>query len=422
VKLRTRFFVLCILATACSGTPPTIVVRGATLIDGTGAPPVENSVLVAEGGRVQCTGAAGSCTVPEGADEVDGAGFWIIPGLIDTRIRLRYGDRAVESDHDQRLGFLLGVTTTRAVGAGQEAEANRHSAIGTEDPWLPVPRLIVSEPDPERGFSGLTNPSGIEARVEPLVSGAGHVDGGGPGAAELRRHLIWARAAPDTLGQIAASIARRGMWIEPLLAVEQRYARPYGIPIGLHRLFELPLVSKALEDEPVPEMSEEMRATMGEALHRMGDFLLAFHDAGGILATGSDQVIAPGLAIHAEVSALVEAGLSNAAALAAATRDAARVIGVQDSLGTLEAGKIADFVVLEGDPLADVANLQLIARVAKGGVLYDPSSLLDNLAKDLRNRTTPSWKRLLAGFATMLIVAILTLWGILRQRAGMRRR
>jgi len=350
---------------------------------------------------------------------VDGHGFWIIPGLIDTHVRLRYREHPVDSDHDQEFGFLLGVTTTRLTETAGDVEENRQAAVGRDDPWLALPRLVVGTHGASEGFSSLTDGVGISALVAPPPSPThGSADPGEP-SADLSHHLVWADADPDSLRQIATSIADRGLWIEPLLAVERRYVRPYGVPVGLHRLLELPLVSKALEDEPVPEMSEDVRTTMREELDHMDDFVRAFNEAGGSLVTGSDEVIAPGLAIHAEIAALVGAGLSNTDALAAATRNAALAIGVQDSLGTLEPGKLADFIVLEGDPLADVANIQLIARVAKGGVLYDPSTLLDNLAEDLRDRATPPWLRLLVGFGAMVIVAILTLWAIRRQRAGL---
>lgn len=384
-----RFLGIACLVAACSQASPTLVIRGATLVDGTGGAPIEDGILVVSGERVQCLGGRGDCPTPAGADQVDADGFWIIPGLIDTHAHRRDQAPRLRSEDNARLAFLLGVTTMRA--------------SGTPDPWDPVPRLVA-----EPGATALT--------IDEALTAAGLTPEAG---VEGLARSLWIEIDPDSLRSIARTVAERGVWIEPLLAAQRRYAEPYLVPIGLHRMLELPLVSQTLVENPVPEMSDQMRLRMREAIQRMEDFLLAFHEAGGGLVTGSEDGIAPGLAIHAEMSALVGAGLSPAAALAAATRDAAVAIGVQDSLGTLEPGKIADFVVLEGDPLADITNAQLVARVAKGGVMHDPATLFDDLADDMRSRTTPPWRRLLIGFGTMVLVVIATGWAIRRHRAGL---
>ena len=391
------------LASACGGESRSLVLRGGTIIDGTGATPIEDAVLVVEEGRISCVGEATTCAEPSGADQVDADGFWIIPGLIDTHAQRRDQGPHLRSEDNARLAFLLGVTTMRAAGTPAQLVDDLEDAERRRDPWSPVPRLVAE-------------PGATVVTIDQVLTAAGlTIDDGVEGLARSP----WVETDPDSLSSIARAVAERGALIEPLLAAQRRYAQPYGVPIGLHRMLELPLVSQTLAENPIPEMSDETRLSMGEAIQRMEDFLLAFHEAGGVLVTGSEDGIAPGLAIHAEMSALVGAGLSPAAALAAATRDAAVAIGVQDSLGTLEPGKIADFVVLEGDPLADIANAQLVARVAKGGVLHDPATLFDDLADDMRSRTTPPWRRLLIGFGTMVIVLIATALAIRRHRIGL---
>ena len=79
----------------------------------------------------------------------------------------------------------------------------------------------------------------------------------------------------------------------------------------------------------------------------------------------------PGASLHDELALLVAAGLSPREALLAATRNAARVLGV-DSIGVLAAGKAADFVVLTGDPLTDIHNTRTIDRVVFKGASYHP--------------------------------------------------
>jgi imidazolonepropionase-like amidohydrolase len=75
----------------------------------------------------------------------------------------------------------------------------------------------------------------------------------------------------------------------------------------------------------------------------------------------------PGLALHQELEMLVESGLTPAAALTAATRNNSRVLKMAGSLGGIEAGKLADLVLLDADPLADIRNTRKIRAVIKGG-------------------------------------------------------
>ena len=69
---------------------------------------------------------------------------------------------------------------------------------------------------------------------------------------------------------------------------------------------------------------------------------------------------------------MVAAGLTPGDALRAATINAARMIGREKDLGTIEPGKLADLVILDGDPLADIRNTTRIYRTLKGGVVYEP--------------------------------------------------
>jgi len=99
--------------------------------------------------------------------------------------------------------------------------------------------------------------------------------------------------------------------------------------------------------------------------------------AGGRVAIGSDAPAVPyGLGVHVELALLAEAGIANDHVLRMATIEGALALGLEGELGTLEEGKLADFVVLDGDPLADVAATLRVVAVAKGGVWYDRSTLL----------------------------------------------
>ena len=82
-----------------------------------------------------------------------------------------------------------------------------------------------------------------------------------------------------------------------------------------------------------------------------------------------------GVATPLEMELMVEAGLTPAQAIAAATINAARMIGREKDLGTIEAGKQADLLILDANPLDNVRALRQIHRVVKGGVVYDPAKL-----------------------------------------------
>jgi len=83
----------------------------------------------------------------------------------------------------------------------------------------------------------------------------------------------------------------------------------------------------------------------------------------------------PGFSIHDELALLVGAGLSPLAALQAATRNAAQFMGQLDRRGTIEVGKIADLVLLDADPLADIHNTRSVRAVVLNGKLYPHEEL-----------------------------------------------
>ncbi|HWP43172.1 MAG TPA: amidohydrolase family protein [Blastocatellia bacterium] len=104
-------------------------------------------------------------------------------------------------------------------------------------------------------------------------------------------------------------------------------------------------------------------------------------DAGILVVAGSDTGDSGagtllGIASQIELVLLVESGLRPKEVLQAATINAARMIGREKDLGSIEPGKLADLLILDADPLADIGNVRRVYRVVKGGVVYDPAELL----------------------------------------------
>jgi imidazolonepropionase-like amidohydrolase len=108
--------------------------------------------------------------------------------------------------------------------------------------------------------------------------------------------------------------------------------------------------------------------------------LKRLREGGIIIAAGTDAGnigTLHGPALHRELERMAETGLSTREILTAATQGGARAMGRASELGTIEAGKLADFLLVDADPLAEIANTRLIYRVVKGGVMLNPRAMLE---------------------------------------------
>ena len=141
-----------------------------------------------------------------------------------------------------------------------------------------------------------------------------------------------------------------------------------------------------------------------QALRRYFDLGLELtreaHRAGVPILVGTDTAIG-GFRYHDELAHLVDAGLSPADVLRSATIEAARYAGAQDRFGTVEVGKAADLVLLEANPLDDIANVRRIRAVLLAGRLYDRGGM-DELLRYTRKeaRSPANWAKLIWGFVT----------------------
>ena len=112
--------------------------------------------------------------------------------------------------------------------------------------------------------------------------------------------------------------------------------------------------------------------------------LKAFYDAGGadLITLGTDHPswgeFFSGFGSHRELHAMVLAGIPEAAALKIGTINGARALGVSDRLGTIEPGKLADLIVVAGNPLQDIPMTRRVRLVVKAGIVYDPAELLES--------------------------------------------
>lgn len=123
-------------------------------------------------------------------------------------------------------------------------------------------------------------------------------------------------------------------------------------------------------------------ADITPTLEKHKEFIRRASKAGCILSTGTDYVlltVLPGYSLWREMEIFSEAGLSNMEVLRASTYNGIYALGMTDQLGSVEAGKLADFVILDANPLEKISNTQKVHRVVKGGVVYEPEALLKRL-------------------------------------------
>jgi hypothetical protein len=112
---------------------------------------------------------------------------------------------------------------------------------------------------------------------------------------------------------------------------------------------------------------------MKEGFRRMGEFICQLVKAGGHVVTGTDApAVAPGISLHRDMELLVLAGLTPMQAIQAATKTGAAYLGKEKELGTVEAGKLADVVIVNGDPLTDITQTRRVDTVIKDGEVLTP--------------------------------------------------
>lgn len=416
-----------ILTMSCQVEDPSnvTVVKAGLLIDGTGNPPLRDVLIFIEGNRI--TQVVQQEEIPPGATVIDASQQVVMPGLIDTHVHP--GDRANAGPSPEyrasviqhlKQALAFGVTTIFSLGLdpdsnfalrdeswGDDFDGSRMLTAGTgftavgghptqlgtdlpnqiDDPalarqrvqelaaqgvdglkiWvapiagLPVIKAEVSRAIIEEGhkhnlrvFAHLNTAEDTQTLVEAQLDGVTHIAG-------------------DSYEEETIELMRRqGTIVAPMLVQKKK-----GLVFSEDReLFEDPFVRRVLGQE-MDELKEALAQTSPEALERMAqsyqqakENFVRLKNAGVRLAVGTDSntSFAPvGLITHKEVETLVEAGLSPMEALVAGTRGSAEWAGVSDRLGTIEAGKLADMLILEENPLVDIRNTRKIVKVILGG-------------------------------------------------------
>lgn len=221
----------------------------------------------------------------------------------------------------------------------------------------------------------------LEVRRVNLREGRG--EAGGDLRSRLHQmHRTYAIEHADSLTRagVLAALAENGTWLVPTLTIVMaRVNRVYARESWREQYQYLPDSAAArwtrnslvAADLPI-DTSSRIFAAWGQ------DMVSRLPAAGVGIMAGTDCPIAfltPGFSLHEELRLLVESGLTPIQALEAATVRPAEYFNLQDSLGTIESGKLADLVLLRANPLEDITNTQTIESVIRAGKLYDRSAL-----------------------------------------------
>lgn len=401
----------------------TRVLTGARLIDGTGAGPVDDAVVVIEGERIVAVGPRRAVSWTSGAEVIDVAGRTLIPGLIDAHdhmasqgyaLATRWGlDLPASTAHLRTARVLaqtlaMGYTTIRDAGG---LDAGFRQAI--EEGLVAGPRLVLGLQiiSPTGGIGDRFSPSGHTccASYDPLLPPS--VANGVDAVRDVVRTMVRAgadvikcattggassrpghgpRDAAFTAEEMAALVAEshalgRRVMCHALGGEGLRTAVLAGVDSIEHGCY--------LDEEPdllgmmaargvflVPTLTVYVYHRDSAAAHVRARARALFDHhvatvqaslaAGVPIAAGTDAGGHGHPPNALELQYLVEAGLSPMQSLQAATGWAARCLGLERDLGTLEPGRLADLVVVNGDPLEDVTILQSPERlelVLKGG-------------------------------------------------------
>lgn len=397
------------------GASPALAFVGARLIDGTGAAPIENAVLVVRNGRIEMAGAASTVRIPANAERVDLAGMTVIPGLINAHGHVG-STRGLQSGPEQytrgnvldQLGLYAryGVTTVVSLGDDQEEgvrirEEQQRQGADRARLYVAGPVLAPASPEEAVRMVGDVHRMGVnwvKIRVDdqlgqrpkmapeiyrPLIAEAhrlglpvaAHIvaleDGKAlvRAGAKLLAHSV--RDAPVD-AELIALMKQHDACLSPTLTRELSTfvygSRPAFFDDPFFRREADPAVVAQLEQPERQRSTRESAAAryFQQALPRARDNLKALVDAGVRLAFGTDS--GPpgrfqGYFEHLELEMMAEAGLTPMQILVSATGDAARCMGLDAELGTLRPGKRADFVVLRDNPLQDIRNARSIQSV-----------------------------------------------------------
>jgi hypothetical protein len=207
-----------------------------------------------------------------------------------------------------------------------------------------------------------------------------------------RLFVLWSAANPDKLDKILEVLAENGTALVPTLTPNDQGGDPEGLAARSAHWFEFyqPEIYQAFQSDAgrVPSAFDfsEVVDLWPESIQIQARLMTKFVRMGGLVGTGSDLYpappLVPGLSIHQEMQRFVDGGMTPLEALRTATIMSAEILGWEKRFGSIEIGKQADIVVIDGNPLMDIDNISNIDTVVKAGKVYRISDLEARLRGD----------------------------------------
>jgi imidazolonepropionase-like amidohydrolase len=406
---------------------PTLAISGATLIDGAGGPPVPDATVVVQSGRIVAAGPSLQVSVPKGAEVVNAGGKFLLPGLWDMHahfnqvewgpIYLAAGATTVR-DCANEFEFITSVRDAIAAGHGLGPRILAAGLVDGSGPSaLGVARVDTLEQSREwvhryhdAGFQqmkiyGSVKLEQLRAVAEEAhrlgMTVTGHVPEGltpfqaieaGQDQINHVPYLImmippiavpvkfedFSKAASNLdLSSPAAARAVQFLQshhvvVDPTLSTSELGTATAVNPVSS---FE-PGVSKIAPElaQPLTDLGPPRPQPMVKFMEQLFAKEVAvvgiLHRGGVPIVAGTDQAV-PGHSLHREIELYVQAGFTPMEAIQAATIVPARAMRLDKELGTIEAGKLADMILLNGDPLEDIHNIRRVTYVVANGKIYE---------------------------------------------------
>ncbi len=404
-----------------------IVLKGARLIDGTGRPAIENSVLVIEGDHVVAAGKPGAVSIPKDAAVQDMSGKTIMPALINLHGHLGLSSNgATQENVVKQLNKYLsyGIGTVASFGQDEDPiysvrDAQHAGTVGgarmytgghgfleytgkaypndsryrpqtADEARADVRELAAHHPDYIKMWvdDGLGRGTKMQPAVYQAIIDEGHKqhirvfahefylgDAKALLAAGLDGFAHSIRDQPVDDDLIKTMKAKGTFLIPTLVRDEVLFAYADNLPWLNDPFFLAGLEPGALAIIRSPENIEKGSKDPDIAKYRAGlqmakKNLKTLSDAGVKVAFGTDSGIPtrfPGYFEHRELQLMVEAGLTPMQAIVAATGTNADILGGAKQFGTLQGGRRADFMVLDANPLDDIHNTEKLLAVWQAG-------------------------------------------------------
>lgn len=411
---------LCLILAGATARGQAVVVKAGRVLDVRSGQYRAQQSIVIEGGRIVAIGSAAEVAgkTPAGARIIDLGGRTVLPGLIDCHTHLTFAANligpaklhvsvpreALLGARNARVTLEAGFTTVRNLGARGYADVALRDAINAGD--VPGPRMLASAPPlsitgghfdenflaPQYSSPGdgiANGVAGVMLKVRENVKFGADVikfmatggvlsEGDDPALEQYTPEEM--RAIVDTahgLGRKVAAHAHGALGIRNAVAagVDSIEHGTYidDACIRLMKEHGTYLVPTLYLLDWFPEHSKELGMTPGVlekarvVMQLAGSNIGAAMRAGVKVAFGTDAAVYPHGENAHEFAAMVRRGLTPLQAIQAATVNAADLLGWADRVGTLEAGRFADLIAVDGDPLADVAVLERVPFVMKGG-------------------------------------------------------